>query len=211
MKLLQKLLEIQKAVDNFTKDKKSFGYDYASGNQVLHTIRPKMNELGLLLKQEILEVKSTRIDYVNNKGKEKSEILNEVKQKFTWIDTETSEREECMFFASGMNDWEKGLGSALTYAERYFLLKFFHVPTDNDDPDYAKQNAQTNQYKKHTTNYKEKTISETQAKRFYAIAKGKDTAKISRMLKSKGYEKAADIKIKDYDTFITEIEKMSKK
>jgi len=27
------------------------------------------------------------------------------------------------------------LGSALTYAERYFLLKYFHIATDEDDID----------------------------------------------------------------------------
>jgi len=139
MKLYQKLLEIQKTVDNFTKDKKSFGYDYASGDQVLNAIRPKMNELGLLLKQEIIEIKSTRIDYVNSKGKEKSEMFTETKQKFTWVDVDTSEKDESLFASNGMNDWEKGLGSALTYAERYFLLKFFHVPTDGDDADNHKR------------------------------------------------------------------------
>ena len=40
-----------------------------------------------------------------------------------------------LFGANGQNDWEKGLGSALTYAERYFLLKFFHIATDEDDID----------------------------------------------------------------------------
>src|SRR5690606_6435660 len=39
------------------------------------------------------------------------------------------------FGANGQNDWEKGLGSALTYGERYFLLKFFHIATDEDDID----------------------------------------------------------------------------
>lgn len=34
-----------------------------------------------------------------------------------------------------MNGFEKGLGSALTYAERYFLLKYFHIATDEDDID----------------------------------------------------------------------------
>ena len=34
-----------------------------------------------------------------------------------------------------MNAWDKGLGSALTYGERYFLLKFFHIQTDYDDVD----------------------------------------------------------------------------
>jgi len=40
-----------------------------------------------------------------------------------------------MFGANGLNEFEKGLGSALTYAERYFLLKFFHINTDEDDID----------------------------------------------------------------------------
>ena len=43
-------------------------------------------------------------------------------------------------FVIGANDsiesrYEKGLGSALTYAERYFLLKYFHINTDEDDID----------------------------------------------------------------------------
>ena len=34
-----------------------------------------------------------------------------------------------------MDDGEKGVGKALTYAEKYFMLKFFNIPTDKDDPD----------------------------------------------------------------------------
>jgi hypothetical protein len=34
-----------------------------------------------------------------------------------------------------MNAWDKGLGSALTYAERYYLMKTFHIATDEDDID----------------------------------------------------------------------------
>jgi hypothetical protein len=57
--------------------------------------------------------------------------------RFTWIDCETGESDVNEFGANGQNDWEKGLGSALTYAERYFLLKFFHIATDEDDIDNA--------------------------------------------------------------------------
>jgi len=133
--LYKKLLDIQKAVDSFTKDKKGLNYEYVKGDQVLDKIRPLMNDKGLLLKQEILSVKNERMDYITNSGKDKSEILSSVAQRFTWIDTETDEKDENLFHGNGMNDWDKGLGSALTYAERYFLLKFFHVPTDGDDPD----------------------------------------------------------------------------
>ena len=52
-----------------------------------------------------------------------------------FVYVETGEKDENLFGANGQNDWEKGLGSALTYAERYFLLKFFHIATDEDDID----------------------------------------------------------------------------
>jgi hypothetical protein len=55
--------------------------------------------------------------------------------RFTWIDCETGEQDVNLFGANGQNDWEKGLGSALTYAERYFILKYFHIATDEDDID----------------------------------------------------------------------------
>lgn len=134
MNIYKKLLEVQKKIVGLGKNSKSFGYFYVSGGKVLEHIKPIMNETGLLLKQEIIKVEKERIDYIA-KGKEKSEILYNVYFKFTWIDTETGETDENMFYASGMNDWEKGLGSALTYAERYFLLKYFHINTDEDDID----------------------------------------------------------------------------
>ena len=66
---------------------------------------------------------------------ETNEILSKVMMKFTWIDSETGEKDENLFGANGMNAFDKGVGSALTYAERYFLLKFFHIATDEDDID----------------------------------------------------------------------------
>ena len=58
-----------------------------------------------------------------------------LKLKFTWIDADSGETLVCHWASSGQNNWDKGLGSALTYGERYFLLKFFHVATDKDDVD----------------------------------------------------------------------------
>lgn len=132
--LYSKLLAIQKEVIGLGKDAKSFGYGYVSGTKVLEHIKPLMNTLGIILKQEVVSIENTREDYTTKNGS-KSEILSRVMMKFTWIDCETGERDENSFGANGMNDWEKGLGSALTYAERYFLLKYFHINTDEDDID----------------------------------------------------------------------------
>ena len=124
--LYQKLLKIQQEVIGLGKDSKSFGYQYVSGSKVLEYVKPLMNQYGILLKQEVIDIENTRQDYHLKDGKVKSEILSKVMMKFTWIDSESGEKDENFFGANGQNDWEKGLGSALTYAERYFLLKYFH-------------------------------------------------------------------------------------
>lgn len=139
MSIYKKLLIIQKNVIGLAKNQKSNNYQYVDGTKVLDHIKPLMNELGLILKQEILSIDNERMDYKTGIGtqyeKAKSEILSKVMMRFTWIDCETGEKDENLFGANGQNDWEKGLGSALTYAERYFLLKFFHIATDADDID----------------------------------------------------------------------------
>lgn len=134
MKLYEKLLEIQKEVKGLSKDKESHNFSYVTGNKLLSFIKPLMDKHKLILKQEVLTIDNERQDYKTKYG-EKSEILSKVMMRFTWIDVESGEKDENLFGANGQNDWEKGLGSALTYAERYFLLKFFHIATDEDDID----------------------------------------------------------------------------
>jgi len=134
MGIYKKLLKVQKEVKGLSKDKKSHNYSYVTGNKLLSFIKPIMDKEGIILKQEVLSIDNERQDYKTKYG-DKSEILSRVMMRFTWIDTETGEKDENLFGANGQNDWEKGLGSALTYAERYFLLKFFHISTDEDDID----------------------------------------------------------------------------
>ena len=141
IKLYKKLHEIQKSVSGLKKDSSAQSFQYLGGNKILSHIKPLMAEHGLLLKQEILSIENTRQDFIvgrnrnNPEGRPKSEILSKVMMRFTWIDVETGEKDENLFGANGQNDWEKGLGSALTYGERYFLLKYFHIETDKDDVD----------------------------------------------------------------------------
>jgi hypothetical protein len=134
MKIYEKLLTIQKRINGLGKDKATYNYKYVTGDKLLGEIKPMMNDLGLLLKQEVLSIENTRQDYSTSKGS-KSEILSKIMMRFTWVDVESGEKDENLFGANGQNDWDKGVGSALTYAERYFLLKYFHIATDEDDID----------------------------------------------------------------------------
>ena len=109
-------------------------YNYVSGAKLLGVIRPLMDKLGLILTQEIVDIKNEPITYMTRNG-EKTEMFTTAHIRFTWVDTEDGSQVVNDFFANGMNAWDKGLGSALTYAERYYLMKTFHIATDEDDVD----------------------------------------------------------------------------
>lgn len=109
-------------------------YNYVSGAKLLGVIRPLMDNLGLILTQEVVEIKNEPITYMTRNG-EKTEMFTTAHIRFTWVDTEDGSQVVNDFFANGMNAWDKGLGSALTYAERYYLMKTFHIATDEDDVD----------------------------------------------------------------------------
>lgn len=128
--LYPKLLEIQKGCRALSKNAKGFGYEYVSGSKLLDYIRPKMDDLGLLLIPTTVAMTGEEVDT----GK-KREVLVTLHKAYTWRDVESGETLTTDFFAQGCNGFDKGLGSAETYAERYFLLKFFHIATDEDDVD----------------------------------------------------------------------------
>ena len=177
MSIYKKLLILQKSVKGLSKDKKSHQYDYVTGNKLLSFIKPLMDENGIILKQEILSIENTRQDYKTKYG-EKSEILTKVMMRFTWIDSETGETDVNLFGANGQNDWEKGLGSALTYGERYFLLKYFHISTDEDDIDNPNRKPEEEAQPIEPTKPEPKVDADRLNKRLKACANLKELAKV---------------------------------
>lgn len=157
MSIYKKLHKIQSEINGLGKDKATNTYRYVTGDKVLSNIKPLMNEYGLILKQEIISIDNVRQDYIvgitaqNPQGRTKSEINSKVMMRFTWVDIETGEKDENLFGANGQNDWDKGVGSALTYGERYFLLKFFHIATDEDDIDNPDRKKEEIEQPKDTT------------------------------------------------------------
>ncbi|UYL94020.1 ERF family protein [Geobacillus phage vB_GthS_PK3.6] len=142
LNIYQKLVEIRKSIDVFTKDTEGYGYKYVSGSQVLHKIKAKMDELGVLLIPHVLNQRHETFDYTvwdkkAQEEKQKTDFIVLGDMKYIWVNAENpDDRIEIPFQYMGQqDDISKAFGSALTYSERYFLLKFFGVPTDEDDPD----------------------------------------------------------------------------
>ena len=138
MSVYAKLHQLQTATRSLAANAEgqtgSARYNYVSGAKLLGVIRPLMDKLGLILTQEVVDITNQPISYATRNG-EKTEMFTTAHIRFTWIDTEDGSQIVNDFYANGMNAWDKGLGSALTYAERYYLMKTFHIATDEDDVD----------------------------------------------------------------------------
>lgn len=143
LNLFQKIADVKANIDGFTKDTKGYNYSYVSGSQVLHSIRNKMEEHNLLFVPHIKNASYQEIE-VMVKGQKKPNILVSLDLIYTWIDADNpTDRFEIPFYAIGhQDDASKALGTALTYSERYLLMKQFNIPTDEDDAD-AKQKRET--------------------------------------------------------------------
>lgn len=137
MNLHQKLVEVRKDIGGFTKDAKSFNYSYVSGSQVLSKIQNKMNELGILLIPQIDEQIFQEHHYKDKNNKEKLDFIVHGSMSYTWVNADDpGDKIVIPFYYTGQqDDISKAFGSGLTYSERYFIVKFFNLPTDADDPD----------------------------------------------------------------------------
>lgn len=156
LNLYQKIADVKANIDGFTKDTKGYNYSYVSGSQVLHRIRNKMIEHNLLLvpktsEENYKQIEVTRFNKKASREVTTSEFVVEMKLTYLWINADKPEEQlEVSFYSVGQqDDVSKAHGTALTYAERYFLMKFFNIPTDEDDAD-AKQKQE--KYNKASSN-----------------------------------------------------------
>jgi hypothetical protein len=132
MNIYEKLIEVRKAVPYLKKDNKGHQFQYFSSSQTLGTLKQKMDEMGLLLIPSVTE-RNVSDHSTKNGG---HEYFTEIDITFTWVNAELpEERIHSNWYGQGLDSGEKGVGKALTYAEKYFLLKFFNIATDKDDPD----------------------------------------------------------------------------
>lgn len=193
LNLLQKIVEVKKVVSQLglEKDKQGYNFSYVTGDQILAKITPRMNELNLLLIPNIKEAREeTR---VNNKGKAISYIIGDI--VYTWINADNpSDTLTINWKLYGkQEDISQAYGSALTYSERYFLLKFFGVPTDILDPDLRNYNQDNNQGNAF--------ISNNQRRYLGKVAEGNIDI-IQNVLTKNGYEKSEFVKVGDYEKIV---------
>lgn len=140
LNLYQKIVQVRMIAECFSKDGHSYGYSYVTGNQVLSKIKDKMNEMNLLLFPSTSVGEHHTHAYKTAKGKDVLDFVVKGEMSYTWINGDNPTERETVTWAyyGQQDDISKAYGSALTYSERYYLLKSLGLPTDEDDPD-AKQ------------------------------------------------------------------------
>ena len=193
LNLFQKIADVKANIDGFTKDTKGYNYSYVSGSQILHKIRNKMIENNLLLvpktsEENYQQVQVTRFNQKAKREVTTSEFVVEMKLTYVWINADNpEERLEVPFYSVGQqDDVSKAHGTGLTYAERYFLMKFFNIPTDEDDAD-AKQKRET-----YAPKARPEQIKDLKDKIKQAVEIGGDDASEQKVMQW--------LRISDYDT-----------
>lgn len=146
MNLYEKLSKIRKMVAVIQKSKQAYGYKYVTEEDILAKITAGMDKYNVSL---IPSVKSNTLvtekyQYIDKKGKDVYEILLQADMKFTWVNNdEPSEIVEVDWILTGQqSDISMAFGAALSYCNRYFLLKYFQIATVDDDPDNYRSKQQ---------------------------------------------------------------------
>lgn len=121
--LLQKLAKVFQEIQTVErKGENTFHhYKYAREEDLLGVVRPLFMKYGLLPTATDLERK-------------KEEQLTSVKMQFTIYDIDTGASITSMSYGDGEDKGDKGVYKAKTGAMKYFLSKFFMIPT-GDDPE----------------------------------------------------------------------------
>jgi hypothetical protein len=113
LNIYQKLLEVQKKNITFTKDATNpdFNSKYLSLDELNKTLKPILNELGLLI------VHTSR----------DRNIITAV------VDTESGNQIESRFAIPDTITDPQKMGSAISYGKRYNIGQLFNIVTDEDD------------------------------------------------------------------------------
>ena len=69
-------------------------------------------------------------------GNEKTQFFTILHMEYTWINVDNpAETAVSEWAGTGIDDFEKGLGKALTYSQKYYFVQTFIIDRNDDDPD----------------------------------------------------------------------------
>ena len=147
LNIYEKLAKIRKPAEVLSKNKSGYGYRYVTEDAILEKITGGMDKYGVSLIPEINQSTTVVTPYSYEKtkntknGQQITETVNEIlvqgEMVWNWVNNENPEDRISVpwVFIGQQSDASQAFGAGLTYASRYFMLKYFNIATTEDDPD----------------------------------------------------------------------------
>lgn len=132
--------ELQTVAKNLTvQQTNTSSYKAVSERDILDAVKPLEAKYGIysypasrrVLESNLLESEST----YNGNTTKKSTFMTRIETVYRFVNTETPEEYiETTVFSEGIDSQDKGSGKAMTYGDKYALMKAYKIST-GDDPD----------------------------------------------------------------------------
>lgn len=139
-----KVAKIARGCGVMQKNGKGFNYKYTTEDEVLAAVTGLMKKYNVSLVPNIvpntLHIQPVSYSKYDKKAQREvpvNEVIVSAEAVFTWVNLEdTSDKLAVPWIICGsQEDVSQAFGGALTYANRYFLLKSLQMATVEDDPD----------------------------------------------------------------------------
>ena len=132
--------ELQTVAKNLiVQQTQTSSYKAVSERDILDAVKPLEHKHGVysypvsrkILESHLLESEST----YNNKTTKKTTFMTRIETVYRFVNVaDPKEFVETTTFAEGIDSQDKGSGKAMTYADKYALMKAYKIST-GDDPD----------------------------------------------------------------------------
>lgn len=213
MNIFEKLSNITNEISNVNKNltvgQGKNSYKAVGEADVLKAVKElefKYRIYSYPVEREVIE--SSMFTTTNEYG-DKNNIFSRIKTVYRFVNIDKPEEYiETITFAEGIDTQDKGSGKAMTYSDKYALMKSYKIIT-GEDPD---QNPSEDGYKKkQNTTATNNKITEIEAKSIYALMVRKGYDVVPTLEKNYGIKNTADLTKEQYMAILNKCNTMQDK
>lgn len=214
MNIFEKMLNITNEIANVNKNltvgEGKSSYKAVGEADILKAVKElefKYRVYSYPANREVIE--SIMYTTTNNYG-EKNNIFSRIKTTYRFVNIDKpDEYIETITFAEGIDTQDKGSGKAMTYSDKYALMKSYKIIT-GEDPD---QNPSETGYKKQQIKVKvsNNKITDVEAKSIYALMIRKGFDVVAVLEKNYGIKNTSDLTKEQYIAILNKCNTMPDK
>ena len=161
------------------------GYKAVSERDVIDAVKPLEAKYGIYSYPINREVLESQMLETETKYGTKTTFFTRIKTTYRFVNTENPEEFiETIAFAEGIDPQDKGSGKAMTYTDKYCLLKAYKISTGDDPDEKASEEVR---YTKVGVSHSPTLASQADKKKIIDVAKAMDLDYI-KILKKTGWD-----------------------